>query len=309
MMNWIKEKNITSGIRRRRGAVQAIAALLTNVHLPNFLKGNIYTGQGKAVCVPGLNCYSCPGAAGSCSIGSFQAVVGSSKFHFSYYITGIMILFGVIAGRLICGFLCPFGWFQDLLYRIPTKKFSTRKLWPLRYLKYIILVGMVWLLGVFLVDKTRMSPPYFCKYLCPQGILEGGIPLSIANPAIRSVLGKLFTWKFILLTGFTATSIFLYRPFCKWFCPLGAFYSLFNKLSFYQYEVDHNKCISCGRCKAVCKMDVDMSKTQNALECIRCGECMKACPTCAISTSLSRMTKKESVQRNCPSVAADQKGN
>ena len=88
---------------------------------------------------PGLNCYSCPAATGACPIGAFQAVVGSSRFKFSYYITGFLILLGVTLGRFICGFLCPFGWFQDLLHKIPGKKFSTARLKPLRYLKYIIL--------------------------------------------------------------------------------------------------------------------------------------------------------------------------
>ena len=100
------------------------------------------------MCVPGLNCYSCPGAAGACPIGAFQAVVGSSKFSFSYYITGILILLGVLLGRFICGFLCPFGWFQELLHKIPTKKLSTKRLKPLTYLKYVILVVMVFLLPV-----------------------------------------------------------------------------------------------------------------------------------------------------------------
>ena len=70
-------------LTRYRGFVQAAATLATNIHLPNFLKGSIYTGGGKAVCVPGLNCYSCPAATGACPIGSFQAVAGSSKFRFS----------------------------------------------------------------------------------------------------------------------------------------------------------------------------------------------------------------------------------
>ena len=98
---------------RFRGWIQAGATLLTNLHLPNFQKGGLYQGAGKTVCVPGLNCYSCPAASGACPIGAFQAVVGSSKFSFSYYITGILILLGVLLGRFICGFLCPFGWFQE----------------------------------------------------------------------------------------------------------------------------------------------------------------------------------------------------
>ena len=109
-------------LARFRGWVQAGAALLTNLHLPNFFRGRLYQGAGKAVCVPGLNCYSCPAASGACPIGAFQSVVGSSKFRFSYYITGTLILLGVLLGRFICGFLCPFGWFQELLHKLPTKK-------------------------------------------------------------------------------------------------------------------------------------------------------------------------------------------
>ena len=126
-----KKKKPSHLLTRYRGFVQAAATLATNIHLPNFLKGSIYTGGGKAVCVPGLNCYSCPAATGACPIGSFQAVAGSSKFRFSYYIAGFLILFGVLLGRFICGFLCPFGWFQDLLHKIPCKKLSTEKLKPL----------------------------------------------------------------------------------------------------------------------------------------------------------------------------------
>ena len=161
---------------RFRGWIQAGAALLTNLHLPNFLKGKLYQGAGKTVCVPGLNCYSCPAASGACPIGAFQAVVGSSKFSFSYYITGFLILLGVLLGRFICGFLCPFGWFQELLHKIPTKKFSTKKLKPLRYLKYAVLLVMVFLLPAFLVNDVGMGDPFFCKYLCPQGVMEGGHP-------------------------------------------------------------------------------------------------------------------------------------
>ena len=179
------DKKNGSFLARFRGWFQAGATLLTNIHLPNFAKGVLYQGKGKTVCVPGLNCYSCPGAAGACPIGSFQAVVGSSKFRFSYYITGILILLGVLLGRFICGFLCPFGWFQDLLHKIPTKKFSTKKLSGLRYLKYLILVVMVFLLPAFVVNVVGMGNPFFCKYLCPQGVLEGAIP-----PSARCLHGK-----------------------------------------------------------------------------------------------------------------------
>jgi len=135
-----KKQSVSLLLSRFRGWIQAAATLLTNIHLPNFFKGGIYQGKGKSVCVPGLNCYSCPAASGACPIGAFQAVVGSSKFRFSYYITGILILLGVLLGRFICGFLCPFGWLQELLHKIPGKKLSTKKLKPLTYLKYVILL-------------------------------------------------------------------------------------------------------------------------------------------------------------------------
>ena len=133
-----KKHSASNQLAKFRGWIQAGATLLTNIHLPNFFKGEIYQGKGKAVCVPGLNCYSCPAASGACPIGSFQAVVGSSKYKFSYYITGFLILLGVLLGRFICGFLCPFGWLQDLLHKVPTKKFSTKKLKPLTYIKYAV---------------------------------------------------------------------------------------------------------------------------------------------------------------------------
>ena len=283
---WALDKK-TSGVSHRlarfRGWIQAGATLLTNIHLPNFLKGGLYQGKGKAVCVPGLNCYSCPAASGACPIGSFQAVVGSSKFRFSYYITGFLILLGVLLGRVICGFLCPFGWFQELLHKIPTKKLSTKKLKPLTYLKYVVLLVMVVLLPVLVTNQLGMGDPFFCKYLCPQGVLEGAIPLSLANAGIRAALGSLFTWKFIVLLTVIVLSIVFYRPFCKWLCPLGAFYALLNKVSLFQMQVDQSKCVSCGKCAKVCKMDVDVTKSPNHTECIRCGMCIRACPTDAVS--------------------------
>ena len=288
-----KMKSNKNFLARFRGWIQAVATLLTNIHIPNLLKGKIYQGNVKTMCVPGLNCYSCPAATGACPIGAFQAVVGSSKFKFTYYITGFFILLGVLLGRFICGFLCPFGWFQDLLHKIPGKKFSTAKLKPLRYLKYVILVVFVILLPAFVTNSLGMGDPFFCKYICPQGVLEGAIPLALANSGIRAALGHLFTFKFTILALFIILSILFYRPFCKWICPLGAIYSLFNKVSFLKIQVDHEKCVGCQKCSRVCKMDVNVVDTPNHPECIRCGECMKACPTDAICYHYGFSNKKK----------------
>ena len=293
-----KMKSNKNFLVRFRGWIQAAATLLTNIHIPNLLKGKIYQGNVKTMCVPGLNCYSCPAATGACPIGAFQAVVGSSKFKFTYYITGFFILLGVLLGRFICGFLCPFGWFQDLLHKIPGKKLSTAKLKPLRYLKYVILVVFVILLPAFVTNSLGMGDPFFCKYICPQGVLEGAIPLSLANSGIRAALGHLFTFKFTVLALFIILSILFYRPFCKWICPLGAIYSLFNKVSFLKIQVDHEKCVGCQKCSRVCKMDVNVVDTPNHPECIRCGECMKACPTDAICYHYGFSTKKQAENKN-----------
>ena len=276
------DKNRSHFLARFRGLIQAGAALLTNIHLPNFLKGTLYQGNGKYLCVPGLNCYSCPGAAGACPIGAFQAVVGSSKFRFSYYVTGILILLGVLLGRFICGFFCPFGWLQELLHKIPSPKLSTRRLKPLRYIKYAVLLIMVVLLPAVIINTSGMGDPFFCKYLCPQGVLEGAIPLSLTNAGIRAALGKLFSWKFCILLAVVVGSVVFYRPFCKWLCPLGAVYALMNHVSLFQMHVDRDTCVSCGACAKACPMDVDITRTPNHAECIRCGKCIKSCPTKAI---------------------------
>ena len=277
-----KFSGISQKLTRFRGCIQAAAALFSNLHLSNFLKSEIYRGAGKKVCVPGLNCYSCPAASGACPVGALQTVVGSAKYGFSYYITGTLMLLGVLLGRFICGFLCPFGWFQELLHKIPTKKFSTKKLKCLTWIKYVVLLVTVFLLPALAVNDVGMGDPFFCKYICPQGVLEGAIPLSIVNSGIRSALGVLFAWKFSVLIAVIAVSVLFYRPFCKWLCPLGAFYALLNKVSLFQMKVDTGKCVACGKCAKACKMAVDVTKTPNHTECIRCGMCVRECPTNAV---------------------------
>lgn len=283
---------------KHRWKIQLGATLVSNPFFLNFVQGKIFRGKLKGVCVPGLNCYSCPAAAASCPIGAVQAVIGSSKFQFAYYVVGLLLLIGVLLGRVVCGFLCPFGWFQELLHKIPSKKFSTKKLHILTYLKYVILLLFVVVLPMTVVNEVGMGDPFFCKYICPAGILEGGIPLSLADPGIRASLGALFTWKSCILLGVVVLSVFFYRPFCKWLCPLGAFYGLCNKISMYRLEVDADKCTACGACSRACKMDVDVFRTPNHAECIRCGDCMASCPHQAITKSFGckKASRKEKIK-------------
>lgn len=277
------DKNKNANEWKRHGA-QALWALLTNSYLIGFAQGKIYRGKLKNLCVPGLNCYSCPGAVGACPIGAMQAVIGSWNFKFAFYAAGFLVFVGALMGRFVCGWLCPFGLIQDLLHKLPFPQkigaFKGDRL--LRKLKYLILLVFVILLPMFLVDIMGQGAPYFCKLICPAGTLEGGIPLALLNKSMRNALGWLYAWKNVLLLVTVILSMIIYRPFCKYICPLGAVYSVFNPISVFRYRVDKEKCMDCGACAKVCKMQADPAKNANHPECIRCGACKKACPVKAI---------------------------
>lgn len=272
---------------KKRTTIQVIATLLQNANFKGFFTGKIYAGSTKQVCVPGLNCYSCPGAVGACPIGSLQNTLSGLKFKFPYYVLGLLIFFGTLLGRAVCGFLCPFGFLQDLLYKIPFYK--KIKGWRgdkiLRYLKYVVLVVFVIVLPI--VYKLT---PFFCKYICPSGTMAG-ILLSLADHSLFQVFGKIFTWKFSLLVLIVLSSVLIYRPFCKYLCPLGAFYGLFNKVALFSINLDKGKCIGCKACARACDMCVDPSVNPNSAECIRCGKCVGACSEKALSMGIKGKLK------------------
>mgnify|MGYP002512790883 CR=1 FL=1 len=278
----------------RQLLIQLAAAAVFNGYAVGFQKGKIFTGASKALCVPVLNCYSCPGALGACPIGSLQAALGSGRGRFPAYVLGTLMLFGLALGRLACGLLCPFGLVQDLLHRIPTPKLKVPPKIdrPARYVKYAVLLVLVALLPALVSAAEGMAaPPFFCKYLCPAGTLGGGIPLLLTNPALRQAAGALFNWKLGVLLVILAVSVLVHRPFCKYLCPLGAFYALFNRFSLYQMELDRTKCVDCKQCERVCPMNVEVTRDISCGECIRCGACRSVCPTGAISSGFGPRPK------------------
>ena len=270
--------------------VQIAFAALTNGYLYGYLTGQIYTGPTKTVCVPGLNCYSCPGALGACPIGSLQAVLGGRNFGFSFYVTGFLLLFGSLLGRLVCGWLCPFGLVQDLLHRIPF--FRKRKNLPgHRYLiwtKYLILLFFVILLPLTAVDMVGQGRPWFCQYICPSGTLMAGLPLVLSQESLREAAGVLFAWKMGILMLLILLSLWVYRPFCKYLCPLGAVYGLFHPVSFYRLGVKESACVHCGKCQDICPAEIPVWEQPNSRECIRCGKCVRACPTGAVEAGFGK---------------------
>ena len=289
----------------KRKIMQLYFALLFNANLKGFVSGNIYKGQSKQLCVPGINCYSCPGAIGACPLGSLQGSFSADRSTI-YYVCGILLLYCVLFGRMICGWLCPFGLIQELLYKIPTPKLKKSPFTRiLSYLKYVILVFFVFIVPI--TYAFRDTPlPAFCKYICPAGTIEGGLALlaNEVNASYFAMLGPLFTWKFLVMVSIVVGSVFAFRLFCRFLCPLGGLYGLFNKVSFFGIRLEESKCIDCGKCINKCKLDIRRVGDQ---ECISCGECIDVCPTQAISFKGGRIFLKENEVTESPTPALQKK--
>lgn len=280
--------------------VQIIYTLLTNGYAYGYMNGKIYKGALKYACVPGLNCYSCPGAVGSCPMGALQAALNQRNIEIPFAILGFFFVFGSLFGRFVCGWLCPFGLVQDLLHKIPTpvkncaidknenvsketwwrKLLQKRKQLPghqvLKYGKYLVLVGLV-LIGSSFLFTGFAKVPTFCKYLCPSGTLMGAVPLLGANVQLRNQIGGLFWWKLVVLIVLLLLSVLVYRPFCQYLCPLGTIYGWFNKFSLVQIRWEKETCISCGACQMACPMNLKPEQISVSPECIKCGKCVSAC--------------------------------
>ena len=266
-------------MKKLRLTVQLIFTILTNGYTYGYLNGKIYQGSLKYACVPGLNCYSCPGAVASCPIGALQALLNRQGFQIPFGMLGFFFLVGSLLGRFVCGWLCPFGLVQDLLHKIPV--FRKRKRLPLHHIlkfgKYAVLLLFVCIGSVFLFGGFAKVPA-FCKYICPSGTLFGAIPLLAANKLLRSQAGGLFFWKLGILLFLLLLSVTVYRPFCQYLCPLGAIYGLFNRFSLVQIHWEEQQCTSCGACEKACPVALSVREISRSPECIRCGRCIEACP-------------------------------
>jgi ferredoxin-type protein NapH len=200
-----------------------------------LLNISILMPWAKGICVPVLHCYGCPVATFACPIGTLQYFITAAAFPF--IVLALMIAVGVFLGKLLCFYLCPFGFFQDILFRL--NKTSLRMPPWLEYGKYVFLFLVAGLLSVLL------SEPIFCK-ICPAGALESGIPLvlharmfepvisgplgTFRNP-ILSMVGPLFWTKVAILAAVIGAALCIRRPFCRVMCPAGAVFVLFSKVS------------------------------------------------------------------------------
>ncbi len=171
---------------------------------------------------------------------------------------------------------------------------------PLRYNHAIMLSTPKTLISRgSLVSAGGIGEPYFCKFLCPAGTLEAGLTLGLLRPELRSLLGFLFLWKAVLLALFLVAMVFIYRPFCRVACPLGAFYGLFNCFSLWRLEVAAG-CDHCGRCRHSCPLGIQVDVAPNSAECIRCLACRDACPRGLLSFGIKASRGSDhTVQDGC----------
>jgi polyferredoxin len=260
--------------------IQVAATILSNAWLLFPFTKTIYQGKLKSICVPGLNCYSCPAAVGSCPLGALQTLLANVRvslsngsFHLGLYVIGMLGLTGSIVGRMPCAWVCPFGLLQELIHKIPSPKVEIPGF--LSWIKYVLLALFVVLLPLFVVDIFGYGENWFCKYICPAGTLEAGLPLSFLQPQLRELWGILFMSKLLILVLLLVAMVFIRRPFCRVLCPLGAIYSLFNRVSLFRMVHHPENCVRCGECYRNCPMGVKFYQGANQKDCIRCLQCLR----------------------------------
>lgn len=261
-------------IQALRRVSQITCAVAANSYYTGLRARFIYDGPLKGFCVPLLNCYACPLGVFSCPIGSIQHFVGLHLVPF--YVIGLLGIVGFLGGRIVCGWGCPFGFFQELMFKLSKVHYEIP--YGLEYGRYVILVGVV------LVITFITGEPWFCR-LCPAGTLTAGIPWLILNPVnpvdgqvvvVSTFIGWLFAVKIVILAGFLALFTVTERPFCRIICPLGAIFSLFNRVSLLQLaHRPTEKCEKCGNCEAACLVSTNPTENINSTQCVRCLKCTK----------------------------------
>jgi len=269
-----------------RRVTQVVSALAINPYFVYFSSRSVYQGGVKGVCIPGLNCYACPLTVFACPIGSLQhsfvlmspKVKGSLSQAFAslVYVLASIGLVGAVVGRMPCGWICPFGFLQELLHKIPSPKLHLPG-W-MNWGRY----GFLLVVAIAIPFITAQS--WFSR-LCPAGALEGGVLLKAVPPDTPlPPTGWFFWFKIAILAAFLLWFVVSKRPFCRAVCPLGAMLGLCNRFSIYRMAVDDSKCTACGKCREVCPVDINIHDDPNSPDCVRCLQCKKACTYGAVTS-------------------------
>ena len=184
----------------------------------------------------------------------FIGVFEAATIHYA-----VAKIFGpFIFGRGWCGFACWTAMILDLLpYKIPQQP---RKKWGwIRYITFVL--SFIFVSGLFLAQVKNMEQIMFWLFL----------------------IGNSF---YYIVGIFLAFALKDNRAFCKYICPITVFLKPASYFSLLRIKCDKSKCVSCGKCKKVCPMNVDVTdnsrKRKNGTECILCLECKNICPKNAL---------------------------
>ena len=231
------------------------------------------------VCGPVFHCYACPLSMFACPIG---VLANFSALHvFPFMAVGtLLVVSGIFAG-FICGWACPFGFLQDLVGRIPTRKFELPA-WT-THLRYVVLAVTV-LAVPYLWGEGH--PLFICR-VCPAGALEGAMVNVGQSVAAGTEIAWPSTLKLVILGLFVVAMFVKWRPWCTLFCPLGAIFGFFNRASAIYLRYHPEACTQCGRCASVCRHGVEPHRRISDPNCVRCLECTR-CGEIAVDTVFSR---------------------
>lgn len=192
---------------------------------------------------------------------------------------GVFLLMVVLANKFICSWGCQLGTLQDLVFRLNRDAKDRKGL--LRQAKIPFLVSN----SIRIMSLLLLT---FVAFIWARDIFGTIDPFRIFKPQVVGVAGGLFIAMILVL------SLFVYRPWCHFFCPFGLVGWLAEKISIFRIKVDHNKCVSCGVCSQVCPstvMDAILKQDRIAPDCFSCGTCIEACPADAISFEHGRRAR------------------
>jgi polyferredoxin len=236
-----------------------------------------------------------------------------------------ILLFASLTGRFACGWICPFGFVQDILSSIPSKKsrISPRTHRSLTRLKYAVLFLTI-LVSFGLFSISVIDPEKGTGYREAFGIFSEG-PFNSLSPAstafalipqlpqrwlkisenfdfsklstlqgMQEFLGTFFTPLFGLRLGILLAvmigSVYVARFWCRYICPQGAFLALFSRFSLIGIRREPAKCTRCRKCIQVCPMSVDLLDAWwekiSEPECITCLDCINSCEFEALRVKL-----------------------
>jgi polyferredoxin len=245
-------------------------------------------GFSSGFCIPVMNCEGCLLSWFACPIGRMSEFIAFREFPILVLI--VVLVTGLLMGRFLCGWVCPMGLVQDMLYKIPAPRIRLPRF--LTWFKYGSLVITVIVVSFYF---GKMVPAFFCQF-CPTAALQVVIPDMIRFEDFTLDSGRIL--RFSVLAAFLVFAVLNHRSFCKVMCPIGAMVALTNKFTLFGIRLDNNKCVHCHKCDRTCPMNVAVEKTAETgkkidrdPECIQCLTCEHVCPTAAISNN-SRLLRK-----------------